>query len=82
MPPLINTELIMRTLGDPNTAAELMHLIARKSKTKGKSKIKGGVIAGIVIAIIVAVIVLLIIALLVRRRRNKRITAGPGMGMR
>ena len=65
-----------------STAAELVHLIARKSKTKGKSKIKGGVVAGIVIAIIVAVIVLLIIALLVRRRRNKkRITAGPGMGM-
>lgn len=67
-----------------STAAELIHLIARKTKSKGKkgkSKIKGGVIAGIVIAIIVVILLLVIVALLVRKRKQKKqITAAPPAG--
>ncbi|KAF2679427.1 hypothetical protein K458DRAFT_435056 [Lentithecium fluviatile CBS 122367] len=67
-----------RALNDPNTAAELLHLVARKSK-KGKAKIKGGTIAGIVIAIIVIVIVVAIILILLKRRKQKRLAAPQGV---
>ncbi|KAF2438716.1 hypothetical protein P171DRAFT_436650 [Karstenula rhodostoma CBS 690.94] len=81
-PAMQNLQSIKRALSDPDTAADLLQLIARKAskvgKSKGKKKIKGGAIAGIVIGIIVVVIIAAIILLLLRRRAKKRqITSAP-----
>ncbi|KAF2108351.1 hypothetical protein BDV96DRAFT_652916 [Lophiotrema nucula] len=72
-----NLEAMKRSLSDPETASQLIQLVARKiTKKKKKSKIHGGVIAGIVIAIIVVVIIAAIILLLLKRRNRKRIANG------
>ncbi|KAK7189587.1 hypothetical protein DPSP01_001581 [Paraphaeosphaeria sporulosa] len=83
-PAMQSLQSIKRALNDPETANQLLSLIARKTSKVGKKKskkIKGGAIAGIVIGVIVVIIIAVIILLLLRRRAKKRqITNGPQMG--
>ncbi|KAF2796594.1 hypothetical protein K505DRAFT_373081 [Melanomma pulvis-pyrius CBS 109.77] len=80
---LASNNMISRALNDPNlasnVAAELMSLVARKTKSKKKGKkIKAGPIVGIVIGIIVVLIILAIIIILLRKRSNKKKLQGGG----
>ncbi|KAF2477705.1 uncharacterized protein BDR25DRAFT_299530 [Lindgomyces ingoldianus] len=68
MPAIINGDLVRRVVSDPNTAAHLVSLVARK----GKAKKGAGKIIGIVIAIVVIIIIIAIIFLVWKKMQAKK----------